>query len=201
MDTLSLAELTQNQPLSYLGMYLFEFHELPTFFKMDCKKLEKFMLTIEQGYPVTNQYHNRAHAASVLPFMHSLLSRGGVLEASLAAVSTIEGATRQQKLLTLAALVAAIVHDYEHEGVNNDFLVKTSSAKALRYNDRSPNENHHVAAAWSVLQSGDCNFLETLTAQECRLLRTLVLDLVLATDMAEHGKLLKKIKELSCAAE
>merc|ERR1719440_896112 len=59
MDTLSLAELTQNQPLSYLGMYLFEFHELPTFFKMDCKKLEKFMLTIEQGYPVTNQYHNR----------------------------------------------------------------------------------------------------------------------------------------------
>ena len=29
---------------------------------------------------------------------------------------------------------AAICHDFEHPGVNNDFLIKTSDLKALRYN-------------------------------------------------------------------
>merc|ERR1711953_1145140 len=85
--------------------------------------------------------------------------------------------------------------DYEHEGVNNDFLVKTYSSKAIMYNDRSPNENHHVAAAWSVLQRADCNFLENLTVKEYRQLRTIVLDMVLSTDMAEHGKTLNKFKD------
>merc|ERR1711988_1308171 len=194
MDTLSLAELTKNKPLSFLGTYLFEHHGLLAFFNMDCKKLENFMLTIEQGYPVTNQYHNRAHAASVVHLMHMLLSRGGVLDACLAAVSAVEDKTRQQKLLTLAALLAAIVHDFEHEGVNNDFLVKTSSEKAVRYNDRSPNENHHVAAAWVVLQRTDCDFLNTLSVEERRLLRSIVVELVLSTDMAEHGQILNKFK-------
>lgn len=37
------------------------------------------------------------------------------------------------------------VHDYEHVGLTNDFLVATSSPLAMRYNDRTPLENHHVS--------------------------------------------------------
>jgi hypothetical protein len=200
MDTLSLAELTGNKPLSVLAMHLFEHHGLPSFFQMDCNKLEKFMVTIEQGYPVANQYHNRAHAASVLHVMNSMLFHGGVLEVSGAAAKGVDGKERQEKLVTLAALLAAVVHDFEHEGVNNDFMVKTGSEKALRYNDRSPNENHHVAAAWGVLQQEECNFLASLSVEETRILRKLVVDLVLSTDMAEHGTLLKSFKEVSESA-
>ena len=47
--------------------------------------------------------------------------------------------------------LAAIVHDYEHHGVNNDFLIKTSDPLALLYNDVSPMENHHVAAAFLLM--------------------------------------------------
>lgn len=44
-----------------------------------------------------------------------------------------------QKALTLfTCYLAAIVHDYEHKGVNNDFLIKSSDTLALRYNDISP---------------------------------------------------------------
>jgi cAMP-specific phosphodiesterase 4/calcium/calmodulin-dependent 3',5'-cyclic nucleotide phosphodiesterase len=196
MDTLSLAELTENKPLSSLGMYLFKHQELVSYFNIDSKKLEKFMLTIERGYPVSNQYHNRAHAASVLHFMHCLLCLGGISEATLIAAEAVEDQTRRQKLIILAGLLAAVVHDYEHEGVNNDFLVKSSSDRAILYNDKSPNENHHVAAAWFVLQRPDCNFLENLTVKEHRQLRGLVVDMVLATDMAGHGKALKMFKEV-----
>jgi hypothetical protein len=200
IDTLSLAELTSNKPLSVLAMHLFEHHGLPAFFQMDCKKLEQFMVTIEQGYPVTNQYHNRAHAASVLHVMNSLLFQGGVLEVSLAAAKGVEEKEHLQKLVTLAALLAAVVHDFEHEGVNNDFMIKTGSEKALRYNDRSPNENHHVAAAWGVLQRQECNFLASLCVEEARTLRKLVVDMVLSTDMVEHGTLLKSFKKVSNSA-
>ena len=52
----------------------------------------------------------------------------------------------------LACYLAAIVHDYEHRGVNNDFLIKTSDPLALLYNDVSPMENHHVASAFLLMR-------------------------------------------------
>jgi cAMP-specific phosphodiesterase 4/calcium/calmodulin-dependent 3',5'-cyclic nucleotide phosphodiesterase len=200
IDTLSLAELSEDKPLSTLGMHLFQHHGLTCFFGIDCKKLENFLLEIERGYPISNQYHNRAHAASVLHVMHCLLSHGGVAEATFKAASATQDRKRQQKLVTVAGLVAAIVHDYEHEGVNNDFLVKTSNKRAIFYNDRSPNENHHAAAAFAVLRHPECNFLENFTVKEYRQLRSLVIDMVLSTDMADHGKTVAKFKDVvTCA--
>jgi cAMP-specific phosphodiesterase 4/calcium/calmodulin-dependent 3',5'-cyclic nucleotide phosphodiesterase len=194
IDVLSLAELTDNRPLSTLAMHLFEHHDLIAAFQMDRSKLLNFLTTIERGYPEQNQYHNRAHAASVVHFLHSVLSHGGVAEAAAVVAPSSHERDHQRKFVLLAGLLAAVVHDYEHEGVNNDFLVKSSSPKAILYNDRSPNENHHVAAAWQVLQSSKCNFLENMSVTDYRQLRGLVLDMVLGTDMAEHGNTLKKFK-------
>lgn len=195
-DTLSLAELSNNKPLSTLGMHLFEHHGLPSAFDIDSKKLENFLLEIERGYPVSNHYHNRAHAASVTHFMHCLLSHGGVAEATSHAAGMVEDGARQQEIVKLSGLLAAVVHDYQHKGLNNDYLVKTSNVRAIAYNDKSPNENHHVAAAWLVLQQPDCNFLENLTAVESQQVHKLVVKLVLATDMAKHSKGLKKLQRV-----
>merc|ERR1712137_822090 len=62
------------------------------------------------------------------------------------------------------------------------------------YNDSSPNENHHVAAAWFVMLQPDCNFAECLAEDELKQVRKLVIRLVLSTDMAEHGNTLKKFE-------
>jgi len=129
--------------------------------------------------------------------MHCLVSHGGVAEAATMAIGPIEDSCRQLKLVTLASLLAAVVHDYEHEGVNNDFLVKTLSNRSTVYHDKSPNENHHVASAFRVIQSQECNFLEAMSVKELRQLKSLVVQMVLATDMAEHGNLLKKFKEVA----
>ena len=61
------------------------------------------------------------------------------------------------KLLT--CYLAAIIHDYEHRGVNNDFLIKTSDPLALLYNDASPMESHHVAAAFTLMADDQFNFV------------------------------------------
>jgi cGMP-inhibited 3',5'-cyclic phosphodiesterase A len=57
----------------------------------------------------------------------------------------------------LAILTAAGVHDFEHPGVNNVFLQKMQDPIAIRYNDLSVLENHHIAAAFELMMRKPAN--------------------------------------------
>lgn len=87
-----------------------------------------------------------------------------------------------------------IIHDFEHGGLNNDFLIKSSDMLALRYNDRSPLENHHLAAAFYVLRHPECFFLNKMNAGQVSNLRHLCIDMVLATDMKQHFSILSQFQ-------
>ncbi len=67
--------------------------------------------------------------------------------------------------MLLTMYLAAIIHDYDHRGVNNQFLIRSVDPLALRYNDASPMENHHVSAAFTVLREEQYNFLERVSHQ------------------------------------
>jgi hypothetical protein len=91
------------------------------------------------------------------------------------------------------ALLGAIIHDFEHLGLNNDILVKMGHEWAIEYNDRAPNENHHLCAAFRVMRKKECDFMENLPREKQQLIRKLVLDMVLATDMVEHHRIVNLI--------
>ena len=55
------------------------------------------------------------HVASVVQMTHMLLCHGGIMQSKAMDKSAIWG-----------CYWAALVHDYEHGGVNNDFLIKTA---------------------------------------------------------------------------
>lgn len=195
VDTIALAEFTDNRPLSVLAGHLLEELGLVRYFELSPTKIACFLAEIERGYSSSVPYHNCAHAASVLHLTHALLSLGGVAEAAALAVPAFGDPERRQRLVTLACLFAAAVHDYEHVGLTNDFLVKGFTERALRHNDKSVNESHHVAAAFEVLHRPECNFLEGLPVQEYRQFRSLVIELVLGTDMAENGNIVNRFRE------
>lgn len=100
-----------------------------------------------------------------------------------------------------ATLVAALIHDYEHTGTTNNFHVMSGSDSAMLYNDRAVLENHHISAAFRVLKDDDCNILQNLSRDEFRELRTLIIDMVLATDMSFHFQQLKNMKNLLTLAD
>mmetsp|Transcript_33254 Transcript_33254/g.105273 ORF Transcript_33254/g.105273 Transcript_33254/m.105273 type:complete len:562 (-) Transcript_33254:99-1784(-) len=197
LDGMALARATDSRPLSSLGTYLFSRLGLVEHFQLDEQKLRCFFDKLSCGYDAANPYHNQSHAASVLHAMHALLEHGGIAEVAAAAwlgPSASEGSGGVQ-LLRMACLLAAAVHDYEHLGVSNDFLVATSHDRALRYNGKQVNEQHHVEAAFALLQQPECDFLASLPKGDFHQLHRLVIGLVLGTDMATNGSTIKLFNE------
>ncbi|KAM7406078.1 hypothetical protein PAMP_000480 [Pampus punctatissimus] len=87
----------------------------------------------------------------------------------------------------MALYVAAAMHDYDHPGRTNAFLVATNAPQAVLYNDRSVLENHHAASAWSLyLSQPEFNFLANLDHVEFKRFRFLVIEAILATDLKKH---------------
>ena len=60
------------------------------------------------------------------------------------------------ELEVFAALIAAAVHDVDHPGKNNQFLIETGHELAILYNDNSVLENHHLAMAFRIMQVCVC---------------------------------------------
>ncbi|GIL49917.1 hypothetical protein Vafri_6220 [Volvox africanus] len=176
-DTWKLAEMTQGHALSCLGFYLLHREGLISQFRIQPTKLARLLRTLESGYP-SNPYHNSTHAADVLQTLHMLVRGAGLTPHYL------------DPLGLMAAYFAAIIHDHGHPGLTSDFLISTSDPLAVRYNDRSPLENHHGASFFALMQEPGMNVMGQLTGQERAAFRKQVLDLVMATDMKQHFSLL-----------
>lgn len=96
----------------------------------------------------------------------------------------------------LAAIFAAAIHDVDHPGLTNQYLINSSSELALMYNDESVLENHHLAVAFKLLQHEDCDIFASLGKKPRQTLRKMVIDMVLATDMSKHMSLLADLKTM-----
>lgn len=192
LDTLALAEVTGNRPLSTLATYLFKRLGLVEHFDLDQEKLSNFFAEIEQGYDDMVLYHNRSHAASVLYATHALLWHGRLLTTVAPALQGKDASVDADgRLEHMACLIAAAAHDFEHRGLNNDFLVRTLDGRALRHNNLHVNEQHHVSGTFVVLLKPHCNFLVNLAPKQFLRLRSLIIDLVFATDMGNNSRILK----------
>ncbi|KAK9862771.1 hypothetical protein WJX84_008507 [Apatococcus fuscideae] len=185
-DAFALDEATDGHPLSILGFHLIKQAGFISLFELNEQRLVNFLRQIEHRYQ-DNPYHNRAHAADVLQSTHAILYGSKVLH---------ENFVEDREVL--ACYLAAMVHDAEHPGVTNDFLVKTSHHLALRYNDRSPLENHHLYLCFRTIHQDKCNFFSG-SSQEHELLpwlRKIVIEMVLATDMKQHFHLVSRFRQL-----
>ena len=96
-----------------------------------------------------------------------------------------------------AMLVGALCHDYKHPGTNNIYQINTRSKYAMRYNDTSVLEMYHIAQAFKELQLEEFNIFRNFAPEEYRICRRRMIDGVLATDMANHVKVLNTMKTMS----
>ncbi|GFH25584.1 PDEase domain-containing protein, partial [Haematococcus lacustris] len=182
-DAFRLDQLSSGHALSTLAFYLLQSTGLMKQHSIRGVKVARFLRAIEAGYQA-NAYHNAIHAADVLQTMHVVIQRSGMLP------------RYADPLTHLACLLAAAVHDLEHVGLTNDFLNNSDHDLAIRYNDRSPMENHHLAACFSLLQQPHLNFLSHFAKDVKDKLRKFSTVHSLMAKPTEHAAASKQHQEL-----
>ncbi|TNM91059.1 hypothetical protein fugu_003348 [Takifugu bimaculatus] len=165
--------------LSYVTYTLFQDACLFEIFKIPVREFMTYFSALESGY-------------RDIPYSDSGISPGRISYASSKSCSISDDsygclAWNIPALELMALYVAAAMHDYDHPGRTNAFLVATNAPQAVLYNDRSVLENHHAAAAWSLyLSQPEFNFLVNLDHVEFKRFRFLVIEAILATDLKKH---------------
>nr|KAF6347684.1 hypothetical protein mMyoMyo1_000132 [Myotis myotis] len=183
LNIFHVSDYARGRSLSCIMYTIFQERGLLKKFHIPVDTMVTYMLTLEDHYHQDVAYHNSLHAADVLQSTHVLLATP-----ALDAVFT--------DLEILAALFAAAIHDVDHPGVSNQFLINTNSELALMYNDESVLENHHLAVGFKLLQQDNCDIFQNLSKRQRQSLRKMVIDMVLATDMSKHMTLLADLKTM-----
>ncbi|KAL9879872.1 cAMP-specific 3',5'-cyclic phosphodiesterase isoform X9 [Glossina fuscipes] len=183
IDIFKIGDLSKNRPLTCVAYTIFQSRELLTSLMIPPKNFLNFMTTLEDHYVKDNPFHNSLHAADVTQSTNVLLN-----------TPALEGVFTP--LEVGGALFAACIHDVDHPGLTNQFLVNSSSELALMYNDESVLENHHLAVAFKLLQNQGCDIFCNMQKKQRQTLRKMVIDIVLSTDMSKHMSLLADLKTM-----
>ncbi|XP_042587698.1 calcium/calmodulin-dependent 3',5'-cyclic nucleotide phosphodiesterase 1A-like isoform X3 [Cyprinus carpio] len=183
-DVFTLQEASSEHALKFLVYELLTRYDLISRFRIPVSSLVLFVEALEIGYSKhRNPYHNLIHAADVTQTAHYLMLHTGIMH-------------WLTELEILAMVFAAAIHDFEHTGTTNNFHIQTRSEVAILYNDRSVLENHHVSAAYRLMQEDEMNILVNLSKDDWRELRTLVIEMVMSTDMSCHFQQIKTMRNV-----
>lgn len=174
-DIFLLEKAAPNKSLEIITSHIFGLYNLYQILNLDSVKFMNFIRAVQSGYHSENAYHNSIHAADVVQSYYYFLHTCQAID--IASLADFE---------IIICLISSAVHDYDHPGVNNLFLINSSSPLALLYNDKSVLENHHVASAFKLLQDQSQNFIENFSKDDKKKFRIKTISLVLATDFARH---------------
>ncbi|EGR34033.1 hypothetical protein IMG5_026540 [Ichthyophthirius multifiliis] len=125
-----------------------------------------------------NPFHNFQHGLSVMQSCYML--------------SKCKKAVQAMKNIDIFTVVfSGLCHDVGHTGRTNNFEVLIQSKLAIRYNDKSVLEQHHLANTFKILklESINCNVFENLERTEYANVRRQMISNILYTDIKQHFKL------------
>ena len=180
-DVFKLEIITSGHALYYMGWHIFRQHGFAEKLRIPEDKFRKWLAMAESGYRRSNAYHNSSHAADVTHTMNYFITRAKIW-------SSLK--IEEQ----YACLIAPIMHDFMHPGVNNAFLVATSNALALRYNDTSVLEHFHCSSLFEMASNEETNIFEHLSSEQKKYSRELIISMIMATDMSQHFEWIGKFK-------
>jgi len=163
-------------------------------------ELRDYICTISQKYQ-RNAFHNFEHASHVTMSVAKLLSRIVAPDLEITSTncrSTLHDHTygiTSDPLTQFACILAALIHDVDHQGVPNTRLVEEEDNLSFKYKGRSVAEQNSVDVAWALFlepQFGELRGAVCPTDKELNRLRQLVVNTVLATDIMDKD--LKKLR-------
>jgi len=173
-------------PLSFVTYMVLEMTGLTETMKLNRGKLKAYLERLEAVYRTDNLYHNAWHAADVV-------QRVAVIMAGM----DLPMRSFNNQVIYLAAILGAAIHDAAHPGLDNKYMIRNDSELARRFNDQHVLENHSINLCLEMMREDGINFVEGSKLQPRRSwhkFKTRLINVVLATDMANHFDILSKFK-------
>ena len=146
-------------------------------------KLDNFLTSLSSQYKKTTLYHNSMHGADVTQSSYLFLTH-----------SNAEKVAKTNIIDILSIIIAGLGHDLGHPGLTNMYHMNDSTDIAITYNDISILENFHACLLFKTLRKNENNIFEKLSTMDYKIIRKRMICEILATDMANHGKVVSVIK-------
>ncbi len=146
-------------------------------------KLDDFLVSVSKQYKEETLYHNSMHGSDVTQSVYIFFIH-----------SNAEKLAKTNVLDLLSIIIASLGHDIAHPGLTNTFHINDSTDIAITYNDISVLENFHVSTLFRTLRKTENNILDKLSRIDYKIIRKRMISEILATDMANHGKVISLIK-------
>jgi len=172
------------RPLTFITINILRRNHLIRDLNLNEAKLHRFLLFVEESYNSENPYHNNWHAADVTARCSAIVR---------AMCLPDNKSTRMHKL---AVILAACMHDAGHPGVDNNFMIREEDQLARSFNDQHVLEMHSLHVCLEAIRGNeDFNFLDgsALSGKTAwQKFKSVIINIVLATDMGQHFDLLAK---------
>ncbi|PAA63111.1 hypothetical protein BOX15_Mlig000151g1 [Macrostomum lignano] len=173
-DILELERVTNRRTLVYLGMKILQRFNVCQFLQCSEDTMLNWLQVMQDHYHSDNCYHNATHGADVMQSSAYFLQRDRIKSVF-------------DEMDEVASLLGALVHDLDHPGRTNPFLINSQHRLALLYNDMSVLESHHVSLCFQLTTRDDrINIFKNMSREDFKTLRHSMVDIVLATEMARH---------------
>ncbi|OHT14625.1 3'5'-cyclic nucleotide phosphodiesterase family protein [Tritrichomonas foetus] len=191
---LTEAQMTQAiskdfDPSNFKGMdlfkinyYFFSIFDILKTFKIHSEMFYHFLHDVKETYNAV-PYHNWIHACDVTQYTAYTLHSTGL-------------DTVLNKFEIFALLIASICHDANHDGFSNQYNVKAQTPLGILFRNQSVMETHHCSVMIGVLTKDTSNLLYSLDDTESTKMWTLLINLILATDMARHFSIMEKAEQM-----
>ena len=168
-DVFKYYEILGDQCLLHFGFKIFNYYSLLDKFTIPEQNFNQLLTEINKSFYDKTVYHNSKNTIQVTYNLYYFIRTGKIMQ-------------HLSDLNLMAALIASLLHDVGHPGVTNSFLISIKHLKAIRYNDKSILENHHLAIGFKIL----LDFFESLSEAQSWYVRQQIIRMVLSTDISNH---------------
>lgn len=155
-----------------------------SFYNTTVEKMTRLVMTVKNNYREV-PYHNWRHACEVIHSCYAIVCMADLKES-----------------LTMkrigALLIAAMVHDVDHRGRTNTYIVNANSEQKMRgvYGTESTLEQHHNAVFLSLISPEDLNIFSDTDSELRDWTIGEVKKIILSTDLATHFPKMKRLEAI-----
>jgi len=175
-----LQRVSHGHPLRFAFVYFVHRFRLSN--RWPLQLMSQWADAIENMYFDYNAFHTSLHAADTLQ-----------AAAYLATLPAFDNLLTRNQLFCL--LVGCAIHDVGHVARTNAFLAQTGHPYAITYSDTAVLESMSLAKSFQFMLSHPrLNLLSRMSKPNARAFRALLIEIVLATDLAQHFTLIDRAK-------